>query len=102
MSSPRSWPSVLSLCALLSLAITSTTGVEHHPASFENTAIVRSIDLGGSTSQVTTTYQVRSLQDGSNEYYFTLSDNDAARTSWMEAKVKGSSAPLVLKQARVE
>lgn len=65
-------------------------------ASFENTAVVRSIDLGGSLVYTTTTYNVRALEDGSNVYLFALTEKEQEMTSWMEASVKGHSAPLSL------
>jgi len=65
-------------------------------ASFENTAIVRSIDLGGSLVHTTTTYAVKALEDDSNVYVFGLSEDDQKKTSWLEAKIKGQSNPLGL------
>jgi len=65
-------------------------------ASFENTAVVRSIDLGGSLVYTTTTYNVKALEDGSNVYVFALTEKEQETTSWMEARVKGHSAPLSL------
>jgi len=65
-------------------------------ASFENTAIVRSIDLGGSLVHTTTTYAVRALEDGSDVYVFALSEDEQKKTSWIEAKAKGQTKPLNL------
>ena len=65
-------------------------------ASFENTGVVRSVDLGGSLVYTTTTYNVKALEDGSNVYVFALTEKEQETTSWMEAKVKGNSAPLSL------
>ena len=65
-------------------------------ASFENTGIVRSIDLGGALVYTTTTYNVKALEDGSNVYLFALTEKEQETTSWMEAKVKGHSVPLSL------
>jgi len=65
-------------------------------ASFENTAVVRSIDLGGSLVYTTSTYNVKALEDGSNVYVFALTEKERETTSWMEARVKGHSAPLSL------
>ncbi|KAG8852376.1 dolichyl-diphosphooligosaccharide--protein glycosyltransferase subunit 1 [Tulasnella sp. 330] len=93
---------VLQLCSLLSLALAEDIPPYSPPATFENTAIVRSVDLGGATTQVTTTYQVRALQDGSQQYFFTLSADDAARVSWVEAKVKGNGTPLKLESTHAD
>jgi oligosaccharyltransferase complex subunit alpha (ribophorin I) len=65
-------------------------------ADFENTAIVRSIDLGGSSVKSTTTFAVRALRNGVNEYAISLPVQEADRTRWMEAKLKGSKSKLPL------
>lgn len=65
-------------------------------ASFENTGVARSIDLGGSLVYTTTTYNVKALEDGSNVYVFALTRREQETTSWMEARVKGQSIPLSL------
>jgi oligosaccharyltransferase complex subunit alpha (ribophorin I) len=64
--------------------------------SFENNDIVRNIDLGGSTVQVTTTYTIKSLEDGSQLYTIALSPEDKRKTGWIQAKIKGAQKPLVL------
>jgi len=63
-------------------------------ASFENTAVVRTVDLGGALTQVTTTYAVRALEDDAKLYYISLSDDEERHTTWIEAKLKGQSAVL--------
>jgi oligosaccharyltransferase complex subunit alpha (ribophorin I) len=65
-------------------------------ASFENTAIARSIDLGGTLVHSTTTYAVKALEDGSNVYVFALSEDEQKKSSWLEARVKGQTKPLSL------
>lgn len=65
-------------------------------ASFENTGVTRSVDLGGSLVYTTTTYNVKALEDGSNVYVFALTEKEQGTTSWMEARVKGHTAPLSL------
>ncbi|SRR5260221_5088683 len=65
---------------------------------FENTAIVRSADLGGSIVHVTTTYAVRALEGGQTTYRVALGAEDKAKTSWMEGKVKGKKEQLKLKE----
>ena len=65
-------------------------------ASFENTGVTRSVDLGGSLVYTTTTFNVKALEDGSNVYVFALTEKEQERTSWMEARFKGHSAPLSL------
>ncbi|KAL0949980.1 hypothetical protein HGRIS_009994 [Hohenbuehelia grisea] len=62
---------------------------------FENTAIVRQVDLAGSLVQATTTYAVKALRDGADVYTVALSTQDKERTSWMEARLKGQQKALV-------
>lgn len=91
-----------SLVSLLSLLIAAVVSVQSFSSSFENTAVVRTVELGGSTTHVTTTYQVRALENDIQQYVFVLSADDAARTSWLEAKVKGSSSTLKLEATGAE
>ncbi|KAA1466496.1 oligosaccharyl transferase alpha subunit [Dentipellis sp. KUC8613] len=62
--------------------------------SFENTAVVRTVELGGALVHVTTTYAVKSLENGSQDYVVSLSEAEAEKTSWIEAKIKGQSETL--------
>ncbi|KAJ7498930.1 Ribophorin I [Mycena latifolia] len=64
--------------------------------SFENTAIVRTIELGGSLVHVTTTFAVKALEAGSKVYTVALGDAEKQKTSWLEAKVKGQSKALAV------
>ncbi|KZW02106.1 Ribophorin I [Exidia glandulosa HHB12029] len=64
------------------------------PASFENTAVVRQVDLGGTLSSATTTYTFRALADGAQEYVVTLSKDEGDKTSWFVPKLKGSDVEL--------
>ncbi|THH21585.1 hypothetical protein EUX98_g8357 [Antrodiella citrinella] len=62
--------------------------------SFENTAIVRTVELGGTVVHVTTTYAVKALEDGSNIYTIALGQKEHEATSALTAKIKGQMAPL--------
>ncbi|CAL1700943.1 unnamed protein product [Somion occarium] len=66
--------------------------------SFENTAIVRTVELGGALVHITTTYAVKALEDGSAVYTIALGDDEHEKTSWLEAKIKGQSAVLPLEK----
>ncbi|KAI0278844.1 oligosaccharyl transferase alpha subunit [Russula aff. rugulosa BPL654] len=79
---------------VLALAILSSTFVSALPHSFENTAIVRTVDLGGSLVYVATTYAIRALEDGAQQYVVSLGEKEAQAVSWFEAKLKGQSEPL--------
>ena len=63
--------------------------------SFENAAVVRTVELDGALTHVTTRYSVRALEDGANKYIFALGEDDGKLTTWIQAKVKGGDA-LVL------
>ncbi|EIW76106.1 oligosaccharyltransferase alpha subunit [Coniophora puteana RWD-64-598 SS2] len=64
--------------------------------AFENSAIVRTVDLGGSLVHVTTTYAVRALEAGQTAYQFALANDEWKKTSWTEVKVKGQQNTLPL------
>jgi oligosaccharyltransferase complex subunit alpha (ribophorin I) len=63
---------------------------------FENTAIVRTVELGGSLTYSSTTYAVKAVKDDVSAYIVSLSESEYAVTSWIQAKVKGQSNPLRL------
>lgn len=62
--------------------------------AFENTAIVRTIELGGSLVHVSTTYAVKALEPGQTVYHVALGKDEREKTSWIEAKVKGQTHSL--------
>ncbi|KAG5646561.1 hypothetical protein DXG03_002864 [Asterophora parasitica] len=64
--------------------------------SFENTAIVRTVDLGGSVVHVTTTYAIKATKPGAKVYTIALGLEEKEKTSWLEVKVKGQQEPLEL------
>jgi oligosaccharyltransferase complex subunit alpha (ribophorin I) len=66
--------------------------------SFENMAIVRSAELGGSMVHVTSTYAVKALKNDQTTYRVALGAEEKAKTSWIEAKVKGQRGALNLKE----
>jgi len=66
--------------------------------SFENTAIVRTVELGGAVVHVTTTYAIKSLEDGLKAYTIALGRDEKAKTSYLEAKVKGQQNALQIRE----
>jgi oligosaccharyltransferase complex subunit alpha (ribophorin I) len=62
--------------------------------SFENTAIVRTAELGGSLVHVTTAFTAQALLSGSDTYTITLSPDERDRTSWLQVKLKGQEELL--------
>ncbi|EMD40822.1 hypothetical protein CERSUDRAFT_111404 [Gelatoporia subvermispora B] len=85
-------------CLPLYLLGLVTPGLVLAGHSFENTAIVRTIELGGSLVHVTTTYAVKALEDGSRLYTLALAEREHEKTSWLEAKIKGEAATLPLEE----
>lgn len=73
----------------------SLVSAASHP--FENTAIVRTVDLGGSLVYVTTTFAIRALDNGAQQYVVSLGEKEAQSVSWFEAKFKGKTEPLPVK-----
>ena len=86
------WRSGFSLI-LLALFVPSLVSAGH---SFENTAIVRTVELGGALVHVTTTYAVKALENGSNKYTIALGGLEHEKTSWLEVKIKGRAGVLPL------
>ncbi|KIJ57101.1 hypothetical protein M422DRAFT_773793 [Sphaerobolus stellatus SS14] len=83
--------------ALLALSSLCTT-VHSASPSFENTAVVRTIELDGALTHITTRYSARALVDGVKEYTFSLGKEDGESTTWAEARVKDSEVALPLKE----
>jgi len=82
------------LCTVSLLSFTFLAAVKAD--SFENTAIVRTVELGGALVHVTTTFAVKALEAGAGVYTVALSDAEKQKTSWLEAKVKGQAKPLAI------
>jgi oligosaccharyltransferase complex subunit alpha (ribophorin I) len=87
---PKCLPSLLFF-----LSVTSVLASSH---SFENTAIVRTVELGGSIVHVTTTYAIKALEDGLKTYTVTLGRDEKEKTSWLQATVKGQKTVLPVKE----
>ncbi|TFK87076.1 oligosaccharyl transferase alpha subunit [Polyporus arcularius HHB13444] len=89
---PRHWRAPFSFILSVFILPLCTSAAN----SFENTAIVRTVELGGALVHVTTTYAVKALEDGSSVYTIALAEREQAHTSWLEAKLKGESERLPL------
>ncbi|KAG7449218.1 oligosaccharyl transferase alpha subunit [Guyanagaster necrorhizus] len=76
---------------LLGLLFSALPATSH---SFENTAIVRTVDLGGSLVHVTTTFAAKSLEQDASVYTIALGEEEVDRTSWLDVKVKGQPDDL--------
>ena len=74
-------------------------------ASFQNTAIVRTIELGGSISVVSTTYTAKVTSQGSaTEYIVGLGKEEESKVGWFDVREKkpkgGEGAQLEWKRGR--
>ncbi|KAK0190947.1 Ribophorin I [Armillaria mellea] len=76
---------------LLGLLFSALPAAGH---SFENTAIVRTVDLGGSLVYVTTTFAARALEQDASIYTIALGNEEEEKTSWLDIKVKGQQESL--------
>jgi oligosaccharyltransferase complex subunit alpha (ribophorin I) len=63
---------------------------------FENTGIIRTVELGGTLVHVTTTFSAKALETGANVYTIALGLEQRLKTSWVEAKIKGQTTALAL------
>lgn len=62
------------------------------PQTYINTAIARTIELGGATTQLTTQYNVKALTDGPGDYILALAGEGDEEPSWWEVSVGGKSS----------
>ena len=62
------------------------------PANFINTAIARTVELVGATTQITTQYNVKSVVDAPGDYYLALAGEGDEEPAWWEVNVGGREA----------
>ncbi|TDL29889.1 oligosaccharyl transferase alpha subunit [Rickenella mellea] len=86
---------------LISFLFTSWAVLCHAKAygSFENTAVVRTVELGGSLVHVKTTYAVKAVEDQSSVYTVAFGQEDHSKTSFLEARISGKQTPLKIEQS---
>lgn len=94
---PTRWHTVPTILFAL---VSSSFAAKSQP--FENTAIVRSVELGGSQVHVTTTYAVKALQAGSKVYSLALGPEERDKTSWLEVRLKGQQDFLPIEEHKFE
>ncbi|KAG6817400.1 hypothetical protein H0H87_009044 [Tephrocybe sp. NHM501043] len=76
---------------LLGLVASSLAGPSQ---SFENTAVVRAVELGGAVVHVTTTYAIKATKPNAKIYTIALGLEEKERTSWLDVRVKGKQESL--------
>ena len=74
------------LCSLLLSVYAENT--------FENSAVVRTVELAGSLVHVRTTFAAKALETGAKVYAFALGREDGEKTSYLQARIKGEQEPL--------
>lgn len=84
------FPSVMILPRLAALALLPL--LASAAASFQNTAIVRTIELGGSISVVSTTYTAKvTSQEAATEYIVGLGKEEEGKVGWFDVREKKGS-----------
>lgn len=78
------------------LLVSAVPAFSAHTQSFENSAIVRTVELGGSLVHVTTTFAVKALKADASVYTITIPAEEIYITNWLEVKVKGKQEPLTV------
>jgi oligosaccharyltransferase complex subunit alpha (ribophorin I) len=59
------------------------------PSNFINTAVARTIELVGSTTQITTQYNIKSTSNTPGEYHLALAGVGEDEPAWYEVTVGG-------------
>lgn len=75
--------------ALIPLALAKQAHLQSGscPQSFLNTAVARTVELGGSTATVTTKYNVKALVNDPESYVLALAGKDQDAPAWYEIQV---------------
>jgi oligosaccharyltransferase complex subunit alpha (ribophorin I) len=78
-----------SLSILLLTALTPTSASPAPLQNFINTAIARTIELGGATTSTTTQYNVKTQNDSPGMYHLALANDGEDIPAWWEVQVGG-------------
>ena len=74
---------------LSSLLLASFALAAPRSDAYINTAISRTVELGGATSTVTTQLNVKSLSDSAGEYHLALAQSEGEEGPYWEVTVQG-------------
>ncbi|WWC86854.1 uncharacterized protein L201_001733 [Kwoniella dendrophila CBS 6074] len=74
----------LALAGLLPVALAINV-----PQTYINTAIARTIELGGLTTQISTQYNIKSIDNSPGEYFLALSGENDLPPAWYEISLGG-------------
>lgn len=85
--------SPIAVLSLFSAIVLSSTGAiaAAPPQTYINTAIARTVELGGATTHITTQYNVKLTADGPGEYHLALAGQGEEEPAWWEVSI-GSKA----------
>jgi hypothetical protein len=83
--------STLPCGSLLFLLSRLASALAAPPQNFINTAIARTVELGGATTQVTTQYNVKAVTDSPGEYWLALAGEGDEEPAWWEVMVGGKA-----------
>ena len=75
------------LCLVLLLPL--SLALSPIPQTFVNTAIARTIELGGATTQVTTQYNIKAISNSPGVYLLALAGETEEEPAWWEVMVGG-------------
>ena len=64
------------------------------PQNYVNTAIARTVELGGAATQVTTQYNIKSTSDAPGDYWLALAGDGDMRPAWWEVLVGGKAVEV--------
>lgn len=78
---------LLATALLLPLAL----ALSPPPQTYVNTAIARTVELGGATAQVTTQYNIKATADEPGEYHLALSGDGDDIPAWWEVAIGGKA-----------
>ncbi|KAF9451718.1 oligosaccharyl transferase alpha subunit [Macrolepiota fuliginosa MF-IS2] len=93
---PLRWRTLPHLLLLTLFSVATSCSAKE--AAFENTAVVRTADLGGAIVHVMTTYAIKSLANGQDVYTVAFTKKERDSTSFLEVKVKGQKDPLEIRE----
>lgn len=78
--------------SLISLFLAPVALAISPPPNFINTAIARTVELVGATTQFTTQYNIKSATDAPGDYFLALAGQGDEEPAWWEVNVGGKEA----------
>jgi oligosaccharyltransferase complex subunit alpha (ribophorin I) len=79
---------------LFPLFVASCATALSPPSNYVNTAIARTVELVGATTQFTTQYNAKSTTDSPGDYYLALGGTGDDEPAWWEVSVGGQEVEV--------